>query len=60
MFPYGWMLFSATFQLCVAIAAQLVFMAPTGTRTRKLKKQVMKIRDRRMEVVNEVFSAMKL
>ena len=53
----GWSVF-------IGLAAQTVFMAPlqflVGTNARKLQKQVMKIRDKRMEVVNEVFGAMKI
>eukprot|EP01084_Bolivina_argentea_P146148 255987_1 len=53
----GWSVF-------VGLGIQTLFMAPlqmlVGINARKLQKQVMKIRDRRMEVVNEVFGAMKI
>ena len=48
----------------IGIAAQTLLMAPlqalVGINARKLQKQVQKVRDRRMEVVNEVFGAMKI
>eukprot|EP01084_Bolivina_argentea_P028756 53396_1 len=53
----GWSVF-------IGLALQLVFMAPLQmlvmTNARKLQKLVMKKRDKRMEVINEVFGAMKI
>ncbi|ETO01993.1 hypothetical protein RFI_35447 [Reticulomyxa filosa] len=48
----------------VGVGAQIIIMTPlqaaVATRTRKLQKEVMKIRDERIKVVNEVFGAMKI
>ena len=79
LFPYGWMLISAPFQISMAIyllylqigwtvfvgmGFQLVLMTPlqafVAKAARKIQKDLMKIRDRRIKVVNEVFCAMKI
>ena len=53
----GWSVF-------VAIGSQLLLVAPlqilVGRKVRKLQQELMKIRDKRLKMVNELFGAMKI
>eukprot|EP01084_Bolivina_argentea_P028754 53390_1 len=48
----------------VGLGSQFIIIAPlmilVGSQTTKLQKQVMKIRDKRMKIVNEVFGSIKI
>ena len=48
----------------VAVGSQIVFVAPIQTyisgKVRQLQQRLMKVRDKRLKMVNELFGAMKI